>query len=86
MAKPLPKKNLLEKMMHVSPFVSSEPVLFEVTESATLEEYDSEETLYLCEDERSSSPSIECEPLPTSLKYVVLDHGRDSTNIYHMNL
>jgi hypothetical protein len=44
MAKPLPKQKPLKKMMHVSPFVSSEPILFEVAESATLEEYDSEET------------------------------------------
>jgi hypothetical protein len=33
MAKPLSKKNPLEKMMHVTLFVSSEPVLFEVAKS-----------------------------------------------------
>ena len=36
--------------------------------------YDSEETLHLCEDEQSSSPSIEFDPLPTGPEYVVLDH------------
>jgi hypothetical protein len=44
--KPLPKKNPLERMMHVSPFILFEPVLFEVTESTTSKEYDSEETLH----------------------------------------
>jgi hypothetical protein len=68
-------------MMHVSPFISFEPVLFKVTESTISKEYDSEETLHRCEDERSSSPSIEFEPLPASLKYVALDHDRDSTMI-----
>jgi hypothetical protein len=38
-------------MMHISPFVSSEPILFEVAKSATPEEYDSEEILHLREDE-----------------------------------
>jgi hypothetical protein len=74
MAKPLPKKNPLEKMMHVSPSVSFETVLFEVEKSITLEEYGSEETFHLCEDERSSSPSIECELLSAGPKYVVLNH------------
>jgi hypothetical protein len=51
MAKALPKQNPLEKMVHASSFVSSEPVLFEVAKFATHEEHDSEEILHLCEDE-----------------------------------
>src|SRR5688572_18034356 len=62
-------------------FVSFELVLFEVAKPATPEEYDSKEILHLCEDERSSSPSIKFEPLPASPEYVVLDHDRDPTNI-----
>jgi hypothetical protein len=50
--KPLPKKNPLERMMHVSPFILFEPLLFEVIESTTPKEYDSKETLHHCEDER----------------------------------
>jgi hypothetical protein len=50
-APPLLKQNLLKKMMHVSPFVASEPFHFEVAKSATFEEYDLEEILHLCEDE-----------------------------------
>nr|TKW21462.1 hypothetical protein SEVIR_4G199500v2 [Setaria viridis] len=83
MAKSLPEQNLLEKVMHVSPFVSSEPILFEVIESAALEECDSEETLHLCEDEQSPSPSIEFEALPVGPYHVVFDHDRESTLIFH---
>ncbi|CAN6305602.1 unnamed protein product [Urochloa humidicola] len=71
--KPLPKLNPFESMMHGSPFTSSEPILFEVAVS-TLREYESEETLHLCEDERSSSPSNEFEPLPAGPYHVDLDH------------
>jgi hypothetical protein len=81
MVKPLSKQNPLEMMMYVSLFISSEPVPFEVAKSP--EEYDSEEILHHCEDKRSSSPSIEFEPLPTGPKYVVLVHDRDPTMISH---
>jgi hypothetical protein len=64
MMKPLPKQNPLEEMMHVSPLTSSEPILVEVVEFSTPQEYDSEDPLHLCEGEQSSSPSIEFEPLP----------------------
>ena len=77
LAKPLPEQNPLEEMMHTSLFISSEPVLLGVLES--FEEYDSEDSLHFCEDERSSSPSAEFEPLPAGLEYVVLDHNREST-------
>ena len=69
--------------MHASPFVSSKPVLFEVAKSATSEEYDSEGSFHFCEDERSSSPSTEFEPLPAGLGFVVLDHDRESTSSFH---
>ena len=72
MAKHFPEQNLLEGMVHTSPFVSSDPVLLEDVESS--EEYDSKDGLHFCEDERSSSPSIKFEPLPDSLEYVVPDH------------
>jgi hypothetical protein len=39
--KHLSKQNPLEKMMHISPFASSKPTLFEVAKSATPEEYNS---------------------------------------------
>jgi hypothetical protein len=48
MAKPLLKQNSLKKMMHVSPFVSSDNVLFEIAKSATPKVYDLEETLHPC--------------------------------------
>ena len=73
LAKPLPEHNPLEEIMHTSPFISSEPVLLKSAKSATSEEYDSEDTLHLCEDERSSSPSIEFEPLPAGPEYVIPD-------------
>jgi hypothetical protein len=76
MVKPLPKQIPLDKMMHVSPFISSKPILFEVAKFATHEEHDLDEILDLCEDERSSSPSIKFGPLPTSLEYVILDRDR----------
>jgi len=53
LAKPLPEQNPLEEMMHTSPFISSEPILLEVLESS--EEYDPEDNLHFCQDERSSS-------------------------------
>jgi hypothetical protein len=83
LAKPHPDQNLLVKVMYGSPFISSEPVLFEGAKPTTSKEYDSEEILHLGEDERSSSPSIEFEPLPTSLEYVVLNCDRDPTIIFH---
>ena len=67
--------------MHTSPFISSEPVLFGVLESS--EEFDSEDSLHFCEDERSSSPLTEFEPLPAGLEYVVLDYNRESTSSFH---
>ena len=78
LAKPLPKQKSLEEMMHASPFESSEPALLEVVESSTSEEYDSEYSLHLCEDERSLSPSIEFEP-PNGQESIVLDLDRDTT-------
>ena len=67
--------------MHTSPFISCEPVLFGVLESS--EEYDSEDSLHFCGDERSSSPLIEFELLPAGLEYVVLDLNRESTSSFH---
>jgi hypothetical protein len=51
MGKPLPKKNPLEEMRHVSPFASSEPVVIEVVEFSTPQEYNSEDSLHFSEDE-----------------------------------
>ena len=55
MAKHFPKPNLFKEMMHESPFIPSESILFEVAKSATSEENNSEEILRFCEDEQSSS-------------------------------
>jgi hypothetical protein len=52
MAKPLPEKNPLKNMRHVSPFASSEPIVIEVVEFSTPQEYDSEDPLHICEGER----------------------------------
>ncbi|KAK8459431.1 hypothetical protein SEVIR_2G141751v4 [Setaria viridis] len=82
MAKPLPEQNSLKTVMHASPLVSSEPVLFEFIEYAALKECDLNETLHLCEDERSPSPSIEFEPLPVGPYHVVFNHDEESTLIY----
>jgi hypothetical protein len=51
--------------------------------SAISEEYDSNEIVHFCEDERSSSLLRKFEPLPSGPKKVVLDHDRDSTMISH---
>ena len=67
--------------MHTSPFISFEPVLLGFLESS--EEYDSKGSLHSCEDERSSSSSTECEPLPDGLESIVLDLERDTTMIFH---
>ena len=67
--------------MHTSPFISSELVLLGILESS--EEYDSKGSLHSCEDERSSSSSTECEPLPHGLESVVLDLDRDMTFRFH---
>jgi hypothetical protein len=83
MAEPLPKQNLLEKMRNVSPFASSEPVVIEVVEFSTPQEYDSKYRPHLCKGERSSSPSIEFEPLPIDPYHVALDFDRESTSILH---
>lgn len=72
MSKPLlvPNPNPLEEVMHVSLFVSSELVLYEMAKPYTLEGYDSEEILHHYEGERLSSPLTECEPLPTGLYHI----------------
>jgi hypothetical protein len=79
----LAKQNTLEEMMHVSTFTPSKPVHPELLEFSTSQEYDLEDPLHLCEDERSSSPLIEFEPLPTGPYYVDSDHGRESTLFIH---
>jgi hypothetical protein len=82
--KPYAKQNPLVRMMHVSPFVLSRPVIFEDAKPSTHEENDLEEILHLYEDKRSSKPSIEYEPLSAGPKYVVLDHDRVLTMILHV--
>ena len=49
LAKHSPKQDSLEEMMHTSLFVSSEPILSEITLSP--KEYGQEDTLRFCEDE-----------------------------------
>jgi hypothetical protein len=83
MVTPLPKQNTLKEMMHVSTFTPSEPVLPELVEFSTSQQYDSEDPLHLCEDERSSSPLIEFEPFPTGSYHVVSNRGRESTLFIH---
>ena len=78
---PLPEQNPLKETMHTSPFMSSEPVLLGVLESS--EEYDPEDSLHFCGDERSSSPLIEFEPLPDGLESVVLNLDRDTSIIFY---
>ena len=81
MAKHVPEQNLLEEMVHTSPFVSSDPVLLEDVESS--EEYDSKDSLHSYEDVQSSSSLTEFEPLPDGLESDVLDLDRDTTMIFH---
>ena len=47
MAKHFPEPNQLKKIMHESPFIPSEFILFEVAKSASFEEYDSKEIRHL---------------------------------------
>jgi hypothetical protein len=65
MAKPLPKQNPLEETTHISLFVSFEHVLIEVEKSSN-HEHDSEDSLLLCEGERSLGLSIEFQPLTSN--------------------
>jgi hypothetical protein len=51
LANPLPNQDPLEKMMHVSPFASSEPILIEVVDFPTPHENDSEDSFHFCEGE-----------------------------------
>ena len=81
MAEHLPKQNMVEEMMHTSPFAPSEPVLLEDAESS--QGYDSEDSLHYCEDERSSLSLTEFEPLPNGLESIVLDFDRDTIMIFH---
>jgi hypothetical protein len=83
MVTPLPRQNPFKEMMHVSPLVSSEPVLDELVELFTSQEYDSDDPRHLYEDERSSSPLMEFEHLPTGSYHVVFDRGRESTLFLH---
>jgi len=83
MLKHFPKPNLLKEMVHKSPFISFEPILFEIARSATSEEKDSEAILIFCEDKRSSPLLSEFEPLSSGPEKVVLEHDRDSTMISH---
>ena len=68
-------------MMQTSPFISSEPVLLGVLESS--EEYELEDSLHFCEEERLSSPLIEFEPLPDGLESVVFDLDWGTTMTFH---
>jgi hypothetical protein len=79
-AKPLSEQNLLKKVMCVSPFVSSKPVLFKGIELSARKEDESEE-LHLCEAEQPSSPSTEL--CPTNPWNIVLDSSRETTLIFH---
>jgi hypothetical protein len=83
MAKPLHKKNPLEEMRHVSLFASFDPIVTEVIKFSTPQEYDLEDPLHLCEGERSSSSSIEFEPLPAGQYNVSLDFDQESTSSFH---
>ena len=83
MAKHFREPNLLKELVHESPSIPSESILFEVAKSATFEENNSEQLLRFCEDERSLSLLSEFEPLSSGPKEVVLDHDRDSTMISH---
>jgi len=83
MAKHFPEPNPLKEMVHESPFIPFESILFEVAKSATSEENNSEEILRFCEDEQSLSLLSEFVPLSSGPKEVVLDHDRDSTMISH---
>jgi hypothetical protein len=83
MAKPLSKQNPLEETMHVSLFKSSKPILVEIVDFSTPQEYDSGHPLHLCEGERSSSPSNEFDTLPTGPYGVALDLDQESTSSFH---
>jgi hypothetical protein len=83
MVTPLPKQNTFEEMMHVLTFTPSDPVHPELVEFSTSQEYNLEDPLHLCGDERSSTPLIEFEPLPTGSYHVVSDRGRESTLFIH---
>ena len=83
LASHFPKQDPFEEMMHISLFISSELIFFDIAKPITSKGYDLEDTLHFCEDKRSSSPSIEFEPHPAGPECVVLDHDRESTLIFH---
>jgi hypothetical protein len=78
-AKPHPKQDPLEAVMHVSPFTSFEPALFEGVEPSAPKEDDLE---CFCENERPSSPSIKFEPFHAD-PFVVFNHDQESTSVLH---
>jgi hypothetical protein len=86
MTKHLPKQNPLEEICHVSPFAPSDLVIIEVVEFSTPQEYDSKDPLDLCEVERSSSPSIEFEPLPIGPFMLLSTLIENQHQSYTMNL
>jgi hypothetical protein len=83
LANPFPKQDPLEKMMYVSPFSSSEPVLIKILDFPTPHENDLGDSLNFCEGERSSSLSTEFEPLSTGSYLVAFD--QDSESISNFN-
>ena len=81
-AKPAPKQNLLNDVMHVFPFVSSKLARFEVAEFSAPKVCNLEGTLHFCEDERSSL-STSFKSLPAGPFYVDFDLDQKSTLIFH---
>jgi hypothetical protein len=78
-----PQQNPFETVMHISPFISSEPTLFEGVEPSTPKEDDSE---VLCEDEQPSSPSIELKPLSIVLASAFHEDFLEMENSWAMEL
>jgi hypothetical protein len=57
LVKPFPNQDPVEKLMHVSPLASPEPVLIEVVDFSSPQKNDSEDAIHFCEGERSPSLS-----------------------------
>jgi hypothetical protein len=83
LGKPLPNQDPLEKLMHVSPFASPEPVLTKVADFSTPQENDSKDSLHFCEGKQPSFLSTEFEPLSADPYDVVFDHDRETISSFH---
>ena len=83
MAEPSLDYELIEEVKGILQVDSPESLLGKVAEKFIEKEDDPAKPINISEFEIPHRPPIEFEPLPAGPDYVVLDHDRDSTMIFH---